>query len=1300
MLSANAVTRLVGTALLVAALVAPAAQQARINGALAPNSTAATGPIACTGTPFGNAVPVFHDYEYMLLLWNGTSGVIDEYRPWNPQATMPVETAPLTRVSRSNLGTARPLRKALKVDFNGDGRDETIEVHAGGSDVQLAVWERTDGPPAGASSISTWTYTEPVLPDTITIVAGDFDGSKTRKRAIAVSWKIASGANAGKVRVVVLQGNGIAHFSQTSGNTAGFFLSTNAGLQFPQLVAGDFLAQGRDQILLAAYDPAMGKVSLDLLEFDNGSHPATITTALPSLFNSMRGANFSTRMGGLNDGITDRRTWFQVDNPEQEADAEGVTYFIMQAAGGIPIIEDFAANGGDVADTAAEEIIYTTMFYDTAQAKHVLGQRLLHFQTTRNGSNVITAIGLAPPPTLPIGADWDSSTVLGIYPDPPPKFAATVAEVDAIEKEEIVTAIAGHDGLHGATAGPMTWAARKVYVRNAADFTWRNIEKDDSNKPVVEFTDSSHGQITSWEWDFGDGSGVGTDQNPRHSYASNNTYTVTLTTTDVHGATSGASQQVTVTGNFDASAHYTNNLPPGWTYVIDPDTSLFHGDSGGTTYSTIAGNTTIVKVGVGDMNKDGLPEVVVAVNSNGSGVDSHVFTRQANGSFAGSTLSNPADTGITTMDIAFSDFDGDGLTAVISNVFGDCANVNDTAIFALSWMPPYFSGPQANSARFATYGKSSSTSSSTEDHSESFFSNSLSLSVGFEAEVSIPIAAIKVEEISAKVTVGAEYQFANGETHGDENTYSINEGFSVGNDNLGTDEEAVVVYQTANSNCYTYIMSTADKGALPKSKLRACNPTAGVPSMSALGAKYWNLSGTVQEPYHWVPAQRDWASEALWHTVKYGSDPATPVSFVAGHGPEKAVDGRFAQLKHGAGSAEDVDAADVVSASAVNLPYLEVDLGFVREIRGVRVFPSANACVPPTDPAPVNYDCLSSAAPLDFGDAVLDLAGFRLYASATPFVGYAPPTDDDFTNVVLDGISTFVQSGDGEGVYRAWNVWTSDDGGNPVRARYLRLQKPASGKISIAEIQVFGDTHTEPQYFPEGVCDPTVGDGLFKARVYDFVDRQYRTIQVRGDMVWNGGVDDAGTNTGVPSCTNDAAVRQGPIWANTFVTTGGTAMDWNLSSDNTHTDGTSHTEEWSGRVGAEFEAKTGGDVLAVVGAAYEFVGGATTEHQSGRSVSAGFELGGGVGGFPDIAPKAYPCNYFPRPYNFTAKDYSDTGYLHNYNVTDYVVRQIPNSALVNVWQRQNVSSLCTDFARDEAIFHDHFGNNDGNVLGF
>ncbi len=1283
MVRAKLAAYVTGFGLLVAALGAMAAQKAVTDRSLSPSMTTATGPIACSNTPFGNAVPVYHDYEDMLLVSGTSRKSIDEYGiAKRLTSAAPPKTGALIQENPSHtaLATNRSLRRAVNVDLNGDGRDEVVEVLADGTDVNLTVYDRIDGPPVSAFPASTWTYTEPVLPDTITIVAGDFDGSKTRKREVAVSWVIASGDDAGKVRVVVLQGNGIAHWVQANNNTAGVFLTTNTGLQFPRLVAGDFLAQGRDQIVLAAYDPSIGKVSLDLLEFDNGTHASSVTTALPTLGFSMRGENFSAVLGGS--GMS--ASWFIIDQDNGLVLTEGVNYYAMQASGSLPVIEGFEVNGGDVADTAAAELVYYVMFVDPVESKHVLGQRLLHFYTTRNASNTITGIGLAP--GVATGINADSSIVLGTYPDPPPKFAATIADVDVIAKKEIVTAIVGHDGLHGATNGPMTWAARKAYVRNAADFTWSNLEKNDSLYPVVAFTDTSHGEIVSWAWDFGDSSGTGTDKNPRHAYtAGNGLYLVYLTTTDTRGKQNTTAEYITVTGAFDATPQYTGAYP-GWNYRIDA-TPFFSGDS--TTgpapsylYATPAGNTTIVRVAAGDMDEDGLPEVVVAVNNNGLGVDSHVFWRQAGGSFGRTTLSDATATGIFTMDMVLSDFDGDSLSAVISNVAGDCANVQDTNIFALAWMPPYFIGPQGSAGRAANYGQSSSTSFSVENHSESYFSNSITLSVGVEADVSIPLIAVKVEEIDAKVTVGGEYQYSNGETHGVENSYAVDNGWTVGNDNLGTDEEALVVVQTANSNCYTYIMQTADKGTMAKSKMRACNPTSGPANKTSVGAKYWNESGTVQEPYHWVPVQHDWASIALWHTVKGGSDPATPIAFVAGHGPDKAVDGRFAPL------IGDALPADVESTSTVNQPYLEIDLGFVREIHAVRVFPSA-------DGQP------SKITPLDFGLAVPDLQGFRLYASATPFAGAAPPTADDFTNVVLDGVSTFVQDADPEAVYRTWSIWTFDDLGTPVQARYLRLQKPTTGDIRIGEIQVFGDTHTEPQFYPEGVCDETVGDGVFKAYVYDYVDRQYKTVQVRGDMVWNGGVDAAAAvPTGVPGCANDASVSQGPIWDTFFVSTGATAQEWNLSSDTTQSDSKTHSEEWSGRVGAEFEAKTGGDILAVVGAAYEATAGITKDNQAGRSVGTGFQIGGGVGGFPNVAPYAYPCNYFPRPYNFTVKEFSDTGYQHNYNVTDYVVRQISHSDQVNVWQRESILALCTDYAGDEAIFHDHFGSNDANIYGF
>ena len=59
------------------------------------------------------------------------------------------------------------------------------------------------------------------------------------------------------------------------------------------------------------------------------------------------------------------------------------------------------------------------------------------------------------------------------------------------------------------------------------------------NAPLeVQFTDQSlpgSSEITSWAWDFGD-TNTSDEQNPTHTYATDNTYTVSLTVTNAHGS--------------------------------------------------------------------------------------------------------------------------------------------------------------------------------------------------------------------------------------------------------------------------------------------------------------------------------------------------------------------------------------------------------------------------------------------------------------------------------------------------------------------------------------------------------------------------------------------------------------------------------------------------------------------------------------------------------------------------------------------------------------------------------------------
>ena len=88
---------------------------------------------------------------------------------------------------------------------------------------------------------------------------------------------------------------------------------------------------------------------------------------------------------------------------------------------------------------------------------------------------------------------------------------------------------------------------------------------------TVQFTDTSVGSPTSWQWNLGDGT-TSTVQNPSHTYASATSYTVTLTATNSSGSQS-ASRTVTVVPALTASFTFTPSSPAVGQAVQFTDTS-------------------------------------------------------------------------------------------------------------------------------------------------------------------------------------------------------------------------------------------------------------------------------------------------------------------------------------------------------------------------------------------------------------------------------------------------------------------------------------------------------------------------------------------------------------------------------------------------------------------------------------------------------------------------------------------------------------------------------------------------------
>ncbi|TAH41448.1 MAG: PKD domain-containing protein [Gammaproteobacteria bacterium] len=1240
--------------------------------------------IPCETTPFGNTNLMLGDAE-MLTLHDGTTpaNTFAEYR--QPRGS---ETDALVEVYASSLfpaglpAGAYPL-DASEVDLNGDGRDEIAVAYGAPpalGNIVIGVFQRTPGFTPSAQLIDTWSIDlnpEGTGMSTVSVEleAGDFSGTSGLEQQLALKWRSLQGPDDGHMNVIVLTGGSDGSINEPDNTWAGRW-EQNGVHGESGLTHGDVLLDGRDQIIVVS---GTGQhIYIYLLEFNApGAH---VNTGLPVAVGdtAIGSLEFPSSISPfVDDGFTSPSDPVNCPN----ASCNQTINVLSQSR--------LVANAGNLVDTAAEELLVSTVFRGNVELRtqngtlvssylgDILGQRLLHFNVVRSAPGEdISAITLA---SSGPGRDFDASQVLGPRYDGQPNvtpggFDLAIGNVFGAETEQIVLS-----DYKSETGGrQLRTQVFSASVRLQAGFTYDVLEA--TGPFPARFTTTATGDVASLHWNFGDGSSS-VAQNPTHSYNATGLYTVTQTVTDSSGKQSSYSTQVQINGAVSSGGRaesYSYQLPHAAQYIATTSDQVEHPSP----FITITTNnefeiTSPLRIQVRDMDRDGRAEIITNAQSvrrirtqeTSPLSDTTVFeatiwrsrwsldTSQIPAVLTQAHALEVTDSSVfpnIEPDLPFgwsalvaSDFDGDAVHATIGS---QCGAVYEPQLRNLIWMPPFFSALQSgsldNGYMSASFGNQQSSGSSTENRSGSTTGHSVSAYVGVQAGTS-DTSPVRFE-ISLKATAGHDWQSAKGEIHGGESEQSYSEGQSA------SQGEALLIGEGNSAFCYTYDVIQSS-GPVPDSAMRMCE--MAFTERNAQTAELWNAQFVYgQTVPNWMPVQRDWASQALFIA------PTSTIPFQSGREADKATDGLFSTA--------------ATSVSTTN-PYLDIDLGSVQPIEVIRIFPAAN----------VDADNGTLVKPLAFTLAALDLQGFHVYVSATPFDGAQVPSGA--------GVYEFAPPTDSGLVYDRWNIMARDSNFNPLQVRYIRLQHPEqiSALINVSEIQVFATTHSEPPAYPQAVCQPATGTGYFLARVWNTHAGGYRNIEERGEMMW-AGTNEAGAPTGVllgngDACINHAGIRQTTIWNNLRIGNPGITHSWDSTSNTSQTVGSYGSFESTTRVGAEVEMELGNKwVQAIAGLSYEYSFGLTRDKQSVSFWGNGLQIGGSVGGFDNEHQSlVMPCGYFPHPYAYRLTDRGSLNYAHDLYVVDYIVQQPDNGSS---WQRGSVPLEC--YGQDDTIFAHDFDN--------
>ncbi|MBI1299514.1 hypothetical protein GC175_31685 [bacterium] len=546
-----------------------------------------------------------------------------------------------------------------------------------------------------------------------------------------------------------------------------------------------------------------------------------------------------------------------------------------------------------------------------------------------------------------------------------------------------------------------------------------------------------------------------------------------------------------------------------------------------------------------------------------------------------------------SIQLSLGDWDNDSIKGFAQ---GKCARVVENQVTAAIFTPPFWWNIQgALTTRGGSIGRSVSQSAETEESLSYGRSHTMSAYAG--AGVGFSLFDVFSFGASAKATAAKEYATSNKRTTGILTGTTTTVGRSWSNHAL--------VYEQAEYNCYSYGIAEGNQFVpTEEASLRFCEYLALPNAILLQGSELNSWDANHNADTEWIPVVRDWTSLTIFRgeaTAQSSNNATAPL----------AVDNQIVSGSYISGTVAQTD-------EQAN-PWWQVDLGSVQQIDKIRLWSAAGHTNVHVFVSNSDFRTLSGH---EDPANLINAPGVRHYTPAN--LGFGTPADSP-----IGPVTTFL---------------TQQGTGVPIEGRYVRIQIAGTAKLSLAEVQVFGPNHVEPDRYPLDLRDTMAEDGAFEVLLYNpyhkAEDDKYQWVQVRGNLLWDG--------------------RQNGMLNALTVTRGSTILEWALSQEQITQTVTAKEIVNSTSIGAEIDVEVG--IVAQLQAGYgeEYTDSVGREYVQSTSWGNTFDMGGQMTGFPAAYDGAgmqwvENCTYRFQPYYYEISEESSIGYRHRFPVLDYLV---------------------------------------------